>query len=197
MRCALAVAVPHAPVLALVAPSRLNLIAQGKYIAISITNSLQTTLIALLLAFFIYDNPVAFFIIKWTAVLGCDAGTLFLVFAPKVFMVRRGRGPGPEPQVLRSMGGTVITQGGTLVPMATEVDPLAIEKYSGTRVKHVNEVNELEELRQENEELRDILRRLRDPSSRASAVSGSCSSPSSPSRASRPSKTTKPKGRYS
>ena len=45
-------------------PTRYN---EGKYISFCVANNLQTTLFAVLLAVFVYDTPVAFFIIKWSA----------------------------------------------------------------------------------------------------------------------------------
>ena len=163
-------------------PTKYN---EGKYLAICITNNLQTTFIAVLLAFFIHDSPVPFFIIKWTAILSCDAGTLFLIFGPKVLLLHRGkRVAGTRHRdMMMSMGGTVMTEGGTPVPVTTDFDAEA-DKYAGQRPKGANDFDELEELRQENEELRDLLRRMRDPSVRMS----SCRASKRDSKASRCSK---------
>ena len=58
-------------------PSKFN---EGKYIAMAMINNLQTTAFAVLLAAFIYDVPLAFFIIKWLAVVVSDFGTLCFIF---------------------------------------------------------------------------------------------------------------------
>ena len=52
-------------------PTKYN---EGKFIGFCVANNLQTSLITVLLAFFIYEQPVAFFVIKWMAVLVCDLG---------------------------------------------------------------------------------------------------------------------------
>ena len=53
-------------------PTKYN---EGKYIGFCVANNLQTSLITVLLAFFIYEQPTAFFVIKWMAILVCDLGT--------------------------------------------------------------------------------------------------------------------------
>merc|ERR1711998_85894 len=65
-------------------PSRFN---EGKYIAFSLANHFQVTLLALLLAFFISDKPDRLLLIKSVALLGSGSITLSLMFIPKVIVV--------------------------------------------------------------------------------------------------------------
>lgn len=64
---------------------------EGKYISIAITNNLQTHTIAVALSFFIFNEPVGIFIVKWIAVLSCHAGSLFLIFVPKIITLNQAR----------------------------------------------------------------------------------------------------------
>jgi len=62
-------------------PSRFN---EGKYIAFSLANHFQVTLLAMLLTFFINDKPDRVLLIKSIAILGSSNITLTLMFAPKI-----------------------------------------------------------------------------------------------------------------
>ena len=65
-------------------PSKFN---EGKYIAFSLANHFQVTLLAMLLTFFINDKPDRVLLIKSISVLGSSNITLTLMFAPKIASV--------------------------------------------------------------------------------------------------------------
>jgi len=94
---------------------------------------------------FIYDSPVALFLVKWVAILACDAGTLLLIFVPKVYILRTWSAP--------------------VDPLTATMRALAVDPNKGSSAKGAVDqappgVDLNEELRQENEELREKLYRL-------------------------------------
>ena len=68
-------------------PTKFN---EGKYITMALVNSLQTTAFAVLLAAFVHDMPLPFFVIKFIAVVTSDAGTLCFIFVPKMVLLHTG-----------------------------------------------------------------------------------------------------------
>jgi len=65
-------------------PSKFN---EGKYIAFSLMNHFQITMLALLLGFFIRDKPDRLLLIKSIALLVSSTISLVLMYAPKVIAV--------------------------------------------------------------------------------------------------------------
>ena len=140
-------------------PTKYN---EGKYISFCVANNLQTTMFAVLLSLFVYDTPIAFFIIKWMAVLACDAGTLLLIFAPKMILVRNGQGM-VEAKTMMTNATAADGGGGRRVstdPHSNNSDGSNVGKSGASG--GLNNIDELEELRQENLELRDQLIRIKE-----------------------------------
>ena len=65
-------------------PSEFN---EGKYIGFSLANTMQTTMITLLLSFMVHDDPTLWFILRWIAVYIPSLVTLSLMFVPKIVMI--------------------------------------------------------------------------------------------------------------
>ena len=53
----------------------------------ALANTMQTTLITLLLSFMVHDEPSLWFVLRWIAVLLPSTLTLGLMFIPKVVMI--------------------------------------------------------------------------------------------------------------
>jgi len=128
---------------------------EGKYIAFCVANNLQTTLFGLLLSLFIYDTPIAFFIIKWISLLVCDAGALLLIFVPKIILQRRMQMEANGSAVASSKGSTM-GRGSIDSFGAMRVGPIENNPPPG--------VDANEELEHENGELRERVYQLQEES---------------------------------